>query len=313
MFHKGHKEFLKFVLSQGDNIIIGITSDKYVENNKTQHEVESFEIRKKAVEDFLKQETNGENIQLVPIDHLFGPSSDPNLKAEAIVVTEESKKGADFINKKRKERGLPPLKIVVFTMFSTEHGVISSSLIRKGIINREGRPYENSKWLNHILYLPQELRGELKKPMGKVIKEVPNVDPSATITVGDIVTQTHNQEDFGQKVSVVDLLVKREKVFGSLDEHNFPKEIIVLKAENPAGSLTPQLFKAIKKAFGLKKRAVIQVDGEEDLAVLPALIYAPLGFSVLYGQPDIGIVWIEVTESSKEYAYLTISKFRKNL
>ena len=38
----------------------------------------------------------------------------------------------------------------------------------------------------------------------------------------------------------------------------------------------------------------IVVEGEEDLATLPAILYAPPGSVVVYGQPDEGSVLVKV-------------------
>jgi uncharacterized protein (UPF0218 family) len=42
------------------------------------------------------------------------------------------------------------------------------------------------------------------------------------------------------------------------------------------------------------------VDGEEDLMGFPAVLLAPNGSTVLYGQPDVGIVWIPVNDQTKK-------------
>lgn len=44
-----------------------------------------------------------------------------------------------------------------------------------------------------------------------------------------------------------------------------------------------------------KQTYVILVSGEEDLAVIPCILLSPLETLVLYGQPDKGMVEIEVT------------------
>jgi len=41
------------------------------------------------------------------------------------------------------------------------------------------------------------------------------------------------------------------------------------------------------------------VCGEEDLATIPAVVYAPIGSIVIYGQPKEGVVLIKVTPETK--------------
>jgi uncharacterized protein (UPF0218 family) len=43
----------------------------------------------------------------------------------------------------------------------------------------------------------------------------------------------------------------------------------------------------------------IFVKGEEDLAALPAMMMAPVGSVIMYGQPDKGVILVRVTESKK--------------
>ena len=50
------------------------------------------------------------------------------------------------------------------------------------------------------------------------------------------------------------------------------------------------------------KTSVINVEGEEDLMGFPAVLLAPDDAAVLYGQPDVGIVWIPVNEENREIA-----------
>jgi hypothetical protein len=82
--------------------------------------------------------------------------------------------------------------------------------------------------------------------------------------------------------------------------------------KNPHGTVTPELFQAVKKAFKTAGEQAILVEGEEDLAVLPVLLIAPLGFLVFYGQPNVGMVMIKVTEENKERAYRMADSFDKS-
>ena len=59
---------------------------------------------------------------------------------------------------------------------------------------------------------------------------------------------------------------------------------------------------AMKKAFAGEKPAMVLIDGEEDLLTIPAVIEAPLGAVVFYGQPLEGVVAVEVDERSKANA-----------
>ena len=54
----------------------------------------------------------------------------------------------------------------------------------------------------------------------------------------------------------------------------------------------------------------MQVNGEEDLVVLPLILLTPLNTIIYYGQPSEGLVKVIVSESIKDKAYNLVSKFR---
>jgi hypothetical protein len=55
----------------------------------------------------------------------------------------------------------------------------------------------------------------------------------------------------------------------------------------------------------------ILVDGEEDLAVIPLVIAAPLSSVVIYGQPNEGIVLRVIDEYAKTAARRLLSQFTR--
>jgi uncharacterized protein (UPF0218 family) len=79
----------------------------------------------------------------------------------------------------------------------------------------------------------------------------------------------------------------------------------IYEVDNPPGSISQQLQNAVSgsmKNIGRSQRTRIVVNGEEDLAVIPAVIEAPLGTAVVYGQPSEGMVIIVTTREKKEKA-----------
>ncbi len=310
LLHKGHKSFLSQVVKLADKVIIGVTSDSYVSKFKNDN-FENFKTREKNVYEYLKTLSAPNKIEILEIDDIYGPVLSKNFKAGAIAVTPQTNRTAIGINEERAEKGLPRLSIEVLEMDSAEDGgVVSSTRIRNGEINREGEVYMSTRWTNSVLKLPDELRKTLQRPLGKILSGVPkNIDPERSVTIGDITTKNFNEKNIGQFLSIVDFQVKREAKFKKLSELGFSENVKSSKIKNHAGTITPDLFKSIKAAFNSKKKQVILLDGEEDLAVLPALIISPLGFKIFYGQPDEGLVEVLVTEENKEKAYKLLSKF----
>lgn len=318
-FHKGHRHFLSYIFSIAKEVLIGVTTDGYVHVKKGDDNIESFEIRRVSLERFLQQEGFTNRARVATIDSVLYPDDWEVLPIEAIVVTKESARGADIINQDRKKKSLRPLHIVVSDMELANDGIaISSSRIRKGRINREGRLYFRKQWLNGTLILPEHLRGVFQQPFGTLLSEVNkekflSFDPSRVVTVGDVATKTFHDLGIVHKFSVVDFLVERKKTYETLNELGFTGNEKVFEAVNPATQITPALFTCLKAMFDYldqHQQLVCRVDGEEDLAVLPILLLSPLGFHVFYGQPpDKGIVRIDVTEEKKEEAYRLAQRF----
>lgn len=72
--------------------------------------------------------------------------------------------------------------------------------------------------------------------------------------------------------------------------------------ENPAGKIKSGVWRALEEAVTLKRDVAVIVEGEEDLLVLPLIILMPHGSVIVYGQPQVGIVLVNVTEERKRWA-----------
>lgn len=313
LFHAGHKSFLRAVLDKADKVLLGITSEAYVKSFKDGNNIELFEFRRNAVQDFLNSIGVLDRVQISAIDDFYGPLLTNNFEVQAVAVTSQTKSMARDINQKRKENNLPELEIIVLPLKLADDGkVLSATRIRNGEINRGGRLYLNPEWQGKTLNLPESVRPALQRPLGEILPDVPEViDGPKTVTIGDITTQKFNKKHVNQFLSVVDFMVKRQLQFHDLSELGDTDKNIQ-KIHNPHGHITAELFQAMKNAFNAKEKETILVEGEEDLAVLPALLIAPLGFSIFYGQPNEGLVQIQVTEENKEKAYGLTDSFDKD-
>jgi len=308
LLHKGHKSFLAQVVKLADKVIVGVTSDSYVSKFKIDN-YEDFKTREKNVYEFLKTLSAPNKIEILEINDIYGPVLSKDFKAGAMAVTPQTNRTAIGINEKRVEMGLPALSIEVLEMDPAEDGgFISSTRIRNGEINRDGRLYINERWLSRDLHLPENIRASLRKPLGKILLEIPKGAGDCAVTIGDITTKKFIEKNINQFLSVIDFQVKRKREFDNISELGFG-EIKTVKVKNAPGTISSDLFKAVVSAVKSKKRQIILVEGEEDLAVLPTIIASPLGFKIYYGQPDEGLVEVEVTEKVKEKVYETLSKF----
>ena len=50
------------------------------------------------------------------------------------------------------------------------------------------------------------------------------------------------------------------------------------------------------------------INGEEDLAALPAILYAPSNATIIYGMPNKGVVIVSSTEEYKEKIRFILSE-----
>ena len=130
-------------------------------------------------------------------------------------------------------------------------------------------------------------------------------DDSYIITVGDRTTEKMIDFDLIPSLQIIDGLEKRIKrdiiKLGSAFE---------LKIDNPAAEITLESIEIIKKAFSLNPPIRLTVNGEEDLLVLPACIHAPENSVILYGQPNKGLVLVQITTEirNKAQALLDLMK-----
>lgn len=137
ILHEGHEALLKKAFEYGD-VSIGITSDKLVK--KLGKRVEGYEERKNNLEKFL-MEKFGKKASIFPLDDPYGPAAYGDF--DAIVVSPETVKGAEEINKIRRKKGLKELKILLVPFVLAEDGIpVSSSRIRQGEIKGKRRVKE---------------------------------------------------------------------------------------------------------------------------------------------------------------------------
>lgn len=154
--------------------------------------------------------------------------------------------------------------------------------------------------------LPNSLRNELKIPLGILLPtgedKKENIQKYFSnnpyvITVGDQTTEKMIDFDLIPSLQIIDGFEKRQK-------RNLPKlgNATELKIDNPAAEITLESIEMIKKAFTMTPPVRLTVFGEEDLLVLPVCIHAPENSIVLYGQPNEGLVLVQITTEIRNKA-----------
>ena len=151
--------------------------------------------------------------------------------------------------------------------------------------------------------VPEALRETLKHPMGRLVEGTEaecNAVLAETveerrplILVGDTISRNAIQSGIKPDVIIIDRLEKRGKAAPFLY-----RGMTRVQVKNSAGKIEMDAWLAIDEAVR-RGNTLVQVDGEEDLLTIPAVLSAPIGSLVAYGQPSAGIVIITVSDSVK--------------
>lgn len=151
--------------------------------------------------------------------------------------------------------------------------------------------------------LPEDLRDRLKDPKGRLFSNfedalsyVNSIQPNRIVTVGDKVTASFLEEGVSPDLVIADFKIKRKRANDEIKDIIDSYSVPARKIDNPPGQISEELLECIEE---VKPPAKVIVEGEEDLATIPATLNSPEGSAVVYGQPDEGIVVIEVTEEKK--------------
>lgn len=167
--------------------------------------------------------------------------------------------------------------------------------------------------MTKVYTLTKKLRKRLAKPFGMVFKEpeaARNVHKylkknrtALLIAVGDMTSE--NLIDYGRfpHICFIDGKTKRGPYTASWDWSG----VLNHRIKSPAGELSKEVCGVIDRIIKFRRlssacrmnRSIVFVEGEEDLLVIPCVKYAPIGSVIVYGQPDVGIVLIEVNEKVK--------------
>ena len=123
------------------------------------------------------------------------------------------------------------------------------------------------------------------------------------VTIGDICTLKILQQVRIPNLFIVDYKTKRDTKL-SIDQKKKIDDINSksVTVQNPAGTITDELWNAIKDALGNENNTKIIVDGEEDLATLAVISLSKIGAKVIYGMPDRGMVVVDVNQQTKKRA-----------
>lgn len=149
--------------------------------------------------------------------------------------------------------------------------------------------------------IPEEKRNLFKEPIGKELKEseLKQHNASKMITVGDVVSLTMRENGIVPLLSVYDGYTERHEMtgFAALVETQGLEETVV---GNPAGTISGEMDDAVRNALQTGNTKIIRVKGEEDLALMPCIRYAPDDAEVVYGWPGKGMMVVSTDAVAKK-------------
>lgn len=151
----------------------------------------------------------------------------------------------------------------------------------------------------------EEDREKLRKVRGdtaegeELIQELEERNYSKIIAVGDRVSHDIQRSGLEADLYIVDGKTQREQREG-LETGKIEAER-TFRAKNPAGEITEEAWKAVRKASALECSTKVVIEGEEDLLGLPATLFAPEDSVVVYGHWKKGAVLMEPNEENKEF------------
>ncbi|MCL4330396.1 MAG: pantetheine-phosphate adenylyltransferase [Candidatus Thermoplasmatota archaeon] len=135
ILHDGHRKLLEAAVGTGDHVIVGLTTDQYLEKYKIYDRIR-YEKRLSALREFMSSITD--NYEVKPLDSTFG-SSAVSAEYRTIVVSPETYPTALKINEERGERGLNELRIIrVPYVIAEDLFPVSSTRIIDGQIDAHG-------------------------------------------------------------------------------------------------------------------------------------------------------------------------------
>lgn len=269
--------------------------------------IQPIEIRERNLRYYLRR-VKLENIisvkSVTKFDDLLSINDDATFMMYEGPCCAEIESGALNIRKEKKHTQdtieyLKPVR-------AHDGGKLASVRIRLGEIDREGRRLRGTSEPPRAL--PEKGRSGLKSPKGevfaaldgppekRVVSKLNNESPECVIAVGDVTVSTILAESYTPHVMIVDGITKR----GPFDEQFTAEKAYTIY--NPPATIYPEAWSVIDTAIHDEKHSLVFVEGEEDLMGFPAVLLASDKSVVLYGQPEVGIVWIPVNQENKQIA-----------
>jgi uncharacterized protein (UPF0218 family) len=155
------------------------------------------------------------------------------------------------------------------------------------------------------LLITERQRVLLKEPLGELVsgtfsecnatlrKVWETEKPQRLVLVGDTISRNAIESGINPDVMIIDHREVREEAV----DFNHGKARVFRTINEPA-TLSLLAWQAVAEAVK-KGDSLVLVEGEEDLLTLVAILVAPVGSIVAYGQPGKGIVLVRISAEKK--------------
>ena len=137
IIHHGHITLLSTAFDISEKVIIGLTSDEFVQK-KGKNPIHKYDERLKNLTSIIFKKFPNSYFEISQLDNDFGPAV-LEKDVQALVVSDETKNQGNILNKLRTERNLSPVEIIVVPMTLAKDGKrISTTRIKNSEIDSDG-------------------------------------------------------------------------------------------------------------------------------------------------------------------------------
>ena len=137
IIHFGHITLLSTAFDISEKVIIGLTSDEFVQK-KGKNPIHKYDERLKNLTSIIFKKFPNSYYEINQLNNDFGPAVFEK-EVQALVVSDETKNQGNILNKLRIERNLSPVEIIVVPMTLAKDGKrISTTRIKNSEIDSDG-------------------------------------------------------------------------------------------------------------------------------------------------------------------------------
>lgn len=137
--HAGHMALLSAAFRAPGLVAIGLTTDAYLgKHPKTRGPaIERYRVRRRRLAAWLTKTFPHRPWIIRPLDDRFGGSVEAGVRT--LIASVETREGARAVNRERRRRGLPPLRVVLIPLvLADDLAPLTSTRIRQRLIDRMG-------------------------------------------------------------------------------------------------------------------------------------------------------------------------------